>query len=108
MRSTRATTGDEIQRTSSGTSEPGPRTWRSIGPRLTVSIQTVSFATVGAAGSSLDNPKVTSETTAIAATMRMFRLIRRFSACPLRGISISFLRSGLRTAHAKVSDAVSH
>ena len=40
----------EIQRMSSGTSVPEPRTCRSICPRLTVSIQTVARSTLGAAG----------------------------------------------------------
>ena len=35
---------------SSGTSVPRPRTWRSIGPRFTVSIQTEERSTLGAAG----------------------------------------------------------
>ena len=39
-----------IQRMSSGTRVPRPRTWRSIGPRFTVSIQTAERSTLGAAG----------------------------------------------------------
>ena len=35
---------------SSGTSVPRPRTWRSIGPRFTVSIQTEARSTLIAAG----------------------------------------------------------
>ena len=38
---------------------PRPRTWRNIGPRFTVSTQTVDRSTVGAAGLSLDKPMVT-------------------------------------------------
>src|SRR5437867_2267992 len=35
---------------SSGTRVPRPRTWRTIGPRLTVSTQTVERSTLGTAG----------------------------------------------------------
>ena len=45
-----------IQRMSSGTSVPEPRTWRSIEPRLTASIQTTARSTVGAAGFSFETP----------------------------------------------------
>ena len=41
-----------------GTSVPEPRTWRSIEPRLTVSIQTAARSTVGAAGCSRETPMV--------------------------------------------------
>ena len=52
MRSTRPCVAAGISRraSSTGTSVPRPRTWRSIGPRLTVSTQTVARSTVGAAG----------------------------------------------------------
>ena len=49
---------------SSGTSVPRPRTWRTIGPRLTVSGQTTAISTVGAAGFSRERPSVMSPTTA--------------------------------------------
>ena len=47
-----------IQRMFSGTSVPEPRTCRIIGPRLTVSTQTVARSTPGAAGRSRDTPTV--------------------------------------------------
>ena len=50
IRSTRPSVAAGIQRMSSGTSVPRPRTWRTIGPRFTVSSQTVARSTVGAAG----------------------------------------------------------
>ncbi len=52
MRSTRASVRAAIQRISSGTSVPSPRTWRIIGPRRTVSIQTPTRSTMGIAGRS--------------------------------------------------------
>ena len=45
-----AVEGAGIQRMSSGTSVPRPRTSRTMGPRLTESIHTVARSTVGAAG----------------------------------------------------------
>ncbi len=45
-----------IQRMFSGTSVPDPRTCRIIGPRFTVSIQTVARSTPGAAGLSRETP----------------------------------------------------
>ncbi len=56
IRSTRPWFSAGMNRISSGTSVPRPRTWRSIGPRLTVSIQTVDSSTVGAAGFNRLNP----------------------------------------------------
>ncbi len=58
IRSTRPWVCVVIQRMSSGTSVPEPRTWRSIGPRLTVSTQTAARSTLGAAGFSWDTPNV--------------------------------------------------
>ena len=58
MRSTRPCVVAEIQRMSSGTSVPEPRTCRSIWPRLTVSTQTVARSTLGAAGFSRETPTV--------------------------------------------------
>jgi hypothetical protein len=52
-RSTRASLAAAIQRTSRGTSTPGPRTCRSISPRSTVSMYSDARSTEGAAGSSL-------------------------------------------------------
>ena len=64
---------------SSGTSVPLPRTWRSISPRFTVSIQTEDFSTDGAAGWSRDNPNVIDArlTTPAPAESQMRRLRRR-------------------------------
>ncbi len=60
-----------------GTSDPGPRTWRSIGPRFTVSVQTVARSTVGAAGFSRKMPiEIAARTKATAATIIVWR--RRF------------------------------
>ena len=42
--------GTQRRASSTGTSVPRPRTWRTIGPRLTMSTQTVARSTVGAAG----------------------------------------------------------
>ena len=67
--------GAVIQRMSSGTSVPGPRTCRSIWPRLTVSRQVVPRSTVGAAGFSCASPTVTSATTMMAATPKTTRRI---------------------------------
>ncbi len=52
IRSTRpcVAAGTQRRASSTGTSVPRPRTWRSIDPRLTVSTQTVARSTVGAAG----------------------------------------------------------
>ncbi len=51
MRSTRPSVTAGIQRVSSGTSVPTPRTCRTIDPRFTVSVSTVERSTLGAAGS---------------------------------------------------------
>jgi len=59
IRSTRPSAAAGIQRTSSGTRVPRPRTSRSIGPRLTASIRTPERSTLGAAGLSRDRPSVT-------------------------------------------------
>ena len=58
MRSTRPSVAAGIQRISSGTSVPSPRTCRTIGPRFTVSTQTVARDTEGAAGFRCDSPTV--------------------------------------------------
>ena len=57
MRSTRPSVAAGIQRISSGTSVPRPRTWRTIGPRLTVSITTADAVDRGAAGFRRDTPR---------------------------------------------------
>ena len=53
--STRPSVLAGIQRICSGTSVPRPRTWRTIGPRFTVSIQTVERSTLGTAGLSRES-----------------------------------------------------
>jgi hypothetical protein len=53
---------------SSGTRVPCPSTSRSMGPRRTVSIQTVPFSTEGAAGRSRRRPTLTPITTITPAT----------------------------------------
>ena len=70
MRSTRPCVDDASQRraSSTGTSVPRPRTWRTIGPRFTVSRQTVAASTVGAAGFSRARKTDTSATAATAPT----------------------------------------
>jgi hypothetical protein len=90
MRSMRPSTCAEMKRTaeSIGTRVPEPRTWRSIEPRWTVSIQTVWRSTVGAAGFSFDRPRVISPMASTAPmAMKMLRR-RRFSTCPVRTMSI--------------------
>ena len=57
-----------IQRISSGTSVPVPRTWRTIGPRRTVSMYTVFRSTRGAAGCSCCTPNVISTSATVART----------------------------------------
>ena len=74
MRSTRPCVADGSQRraSSTGTSVPRPRTWRSIAPRFTVSTQTVARSTDGAAGLRRDSATETPTTsTATATPMRM-------------------------------------
>jgi hypothetical protein len=61
---------------SSGTSVPSPRTCRTIGPRFTVSGQSVDASTTGAAGLSRDNPTLTSAMTAKRPTAHTTRRIR--------------------------------
>ncbi len=75
MSSTRPEVVAGIQRISSGTSVPEPRTWRSISPRLTVSIHTVARSTDGAAGLSRDTATVMRMMTASADTPMMARRI---------------------------------
>ena len=80
MRSTVASVAAVTQRMSSGTSVPGPRTCRSIGPRLAESRQVVAASTVGAAGFNCARPTVTSTPTSRAATPKMMRLTFFFFA----------------------------
>ena len=53
--------GTQRRASSTGTSVPRPRTCRTIGPRLTVSTQTVARSTVGAAGFSRARTTETSD-----------------------------------------------
>src|SRR5437868_5085564 len=77
-----------IHRISSGTSVPRPRTWRTIGPRFTVSIQTLERSTLGAAGFKRDRANVAKiKPTALAAIIKM-RRFRFFAATPSRGTSM--------------------
>src|SRR5947209_2243067 len=76
------------QRNSSGTSVPRPRTCRTIGPRFTVSIQTLERSTLGAAGFKRDKANVARiNPTALAEIIKM-RRFRFFAATPWRGTSI--------------------
>ncbi len=59
FRSTRPGVTAETQRICSGIRLPGPRTSRTIGPSLTVSVHTVPRSTLGAAGRSRERPTVT-------------------------------------------------
>ena len=71
-----------------GTRVPKPRTSRFMGPRFTVSTQTVDRSTPGAAGFSRDKPTVIA---GIAAKIMTARTIRRMSflrPASLRGISM--------------------
>src|SRR5438045_7560212 len=77
-----------IQRMSSGTSVPRPRTCRTIGPRLTVSIQTVERSTLGTAGFKREMPIVIRINPSADAAMIMTRRLRFFAATPARGTSI--------------------
>ena len=75
MVSTRPDVVDGIQRISSGTRVPEPRTCRSISPRLTVSIQTVARSTDGAAGLIFDTATLMTMMTRSAETPMMMRRI---------------------------------
>src|SRR5213078_2459695 len=77
-----------IQRISSGTSVPNPRTCRTIGPFFTVSIQTLERSTLGAAGFKRDKANVARiKPTALAEIIKM-RRFRFFAATPSRGTSM--------------------
>ena len=78
--STRPSVFAGIQRMSSGTSVPSPRTCRTIGPRFTVSIQTVERSTVGTAGFNREKPIVARITPSATAEMVMIRRLRFFAA----------------------------
>src|SRR5438034_8335829 len=86
--STRPSVFAGIQRISSGTSVPNPRTWRTIGPRLTVSIQTVERSTLGTAGFKREMAIVARINPMADAAMIMARRLRFFAATPVRGTSI--------------------
>ena len=59
---------------------PSPRTCRTIGPRLTVSTQTVERSTVGTAGFSRESPIVARMTPRTIAEIMMIRFFRFFAA----------------------------
>ena len=88
IRSTRPCVVAGIQRMSSGTSVPRPRTWRTIGPRFTVSGQTVPASTVGAAGLSRESPTLTRLTTRRPAVANAICRIRFLLALDGRAISM--------------------
>src|SRR5262249_7373411 len=73
---------------SSGTSVPSPRTCRVIGPRLTVSIQTVERSMLGTAGFKREMPIVARIKPTADAAIMMMRRLRFFAATPTRGTSI--------------------
>ena len=88
IRSTRPSVRAVISIVFSGTSVPSPRTSRSIGPRRTVSGQSVDISTPGAAGFNFASPMViptpaTANTTSVIASRIAF-----FLPTPLRCISI--------------------
>src|ERR1700680_1675600 len=93
IRTTVASVSAGICRTASceGTRDPTPRTWRSIDPRFTVSVQTVPRSTVGAAGRS----RYTATVTAATATMTTAdTAICRLRFCSLNsGRAISITRA---------------
>ncbi len=78
--STRPSVAAGIQRMSSGTSVPRPRTWRTIEPRFTESGHTVAFSTVGAAGFKRDKPTVMRAITTRPTAPMMIRRIFLFLA----------------------------
>src|SRR5262249_34608861 len=73
---------------SSGTRVPRPRTCRTIGPRLTVSTQTVDLSTLGTAGFKREIAIVARINPNTDAAMIMIRRLRFFAATPVRGTSI--------------------
>src|SRR3989440_1442620 len=77
-----------IQRISSGTSVPRPRTCRTIGPFFTVSIQTLERSTLGAAGFKRDKANVARIKPIALAEIIIMRRFRFFAATPSRGTSI--------------------
>src|SRR5437899_11147697 len=86
--STRPSAFTEIQRMSSGTRVPRPRTCRTIGPRLTVSTQTVDRSTLGTAGFKREIAIVARTSPSADAPMIIMRRLRFFAATPARGTSI--------------------
>ena len=88
MRSTRPSVAAGIQRISSGTSVPSPRTWRTIGPRFTVSITTAERETDGAAGFRWASAIVVAATAAATIEPTTIRRLRRSRAAFGRGMSM--------------------
>ena len=91
MRSTRPSVAAGIQRISSGTSVPRPRTCRTIGPRFTVSMTTAERATVGAAGLRRDTPRVVTRMKSAAPPPMASWRVRRRRAAWGRGMSMAVL-----------------
>ena len=89
IRSTRPSVAAGIQRISSGTSVPRPRTCLTIGPRFTVSTQTVARDTEGAAGFSCDSPNVMAASTVTPPTPYRVRAIARLRLLIWRGTSMA-------------------
>ncbi len=107
MRSTVASVLDVSQRMSSGTSVPGPRTWRSISPRLTVSRHVVPRSTVGAAGRSFASTTVTNTTTSRVTTEKAIRFSFFFLATSgERAISMLCLDLALSGARQQAPGAL--
>lgn len=73
---------------SSGVNVPRPRTWRTIGPRLTVSIHTVERSMLGTAGFSREIAIVATIKPRADKAIMMMRRLRFFAAMPTRGTSI--------------------
>src|SRR6185312_6733339 len=72
---------------SRGTNVPGPRTWRSSGPRLTVSVQIVARSTTGAAGFNRTTKNATTASTTIAAAPKA--ICRRSFFFRISGLEMS-------------------
>src|SRR5262245_43262014 len=73
---------------SSGIRVPSPRTCRTIGPRLTVSTQTVDRSTLGTAGLKREIAIVARIKPSTDPAMIMMRRLRFLAATPVRGTSI--------------------
>lgn len=65
--------------------------WRTIGPRFTVSIQTVDRSTLGTAGFRRESPKVAAINPSTTSAIVRIRFCRFFFATPARGTSMALL-----------------